>query len=958
LTDLEPQSYRFGSYTLEARERRLLHKGVGVPLKPRALDALLYLVERAGHLVTKEELLARLWPDSVVEESNLAKNIWLIRRAFVETQGEEHFVETVPRAGYRFVGPVERVSAEAAASRHEGGSSAPASPPIARAVRRSGSTSGARPAAIALGAVGVILAGLAVWALAARGRAALHDRGSLPAATGASAPAAVAAATVAAAPVRASVAVLGFENLSRRSDSTWLATALTEMMSADLAAGEKLRLVSGADAMRLARTLPPEPGALPRGALAAARYQLAADFVVKGSYVALPGPDGEALRLDVVLQSTASGETVCTVSGTGAAQRLFVLVDEAATRLRGKLGLEAPVIEGSRAAAAAALPARPEAAQLYAEGLEKLRQSDAMAARPLLERAITIEPGYPLAHVALSQALAALGFDQGAVGEAKKAVALSGRLTRAQQLEIAAGLAEAQKDWTAAASTNRALLAFYPDNLEYGLSLVRTEIAGGKAAEALAVIATLRRRAAPAGQDPRLDLAEADASRSLSDWPHELASAGRAAAAARARGTSLLLGEALSAEASAEGNLGETKLAEAAGREAAAIFHAAGNSNAEAGVRIGIANAKADRGDYDGAIADYRQVLATFERSGNRKGAARVWSDVANLSWMQGNVEESLKSAGRELALSHEINDRRGIVWGLGAIGNARADQGEIATALRMQTEALAISREIGDREYTAFCLGAVADTHLSAGDLQNAFHGYGDALELSRGLHDLAGVARHQDDLATVLFAEGRLAEAERLYGAALAGRQRLDDRAGAAETRMNLAQVRAEQGRPAESLAMARESAQAFVVMHQSGNGAIALAVAALAEIELGQSSAAAADCERARTALDGNRQNLPNIFVWLAQARVEAAQGHAARARALAEAARARAGKARALGSVLEARLVLGGIDLGENPAAGAKRLEALAQEARSKSFLLIARKAEGLAAGGAVRVRRQG
>ncbi|HSS49158.1 MAG TPA: hypothetical protein VLX28_09435, partial [Thermoanaerobaculia bacterium] len=60
MTEPDLQTYRFGSHTLDARERRLLSHGVAVPLKPRAFDTLLYLVERAGHLVPKEELLARL----------------------------------------------------------------------------------------------------------------------------------------------------------------------------------------------------------------------------------------------------------------------------------------------------------------------------------------------------------------------------------------------------------------------------------------------------------------------------------------------------------------------------------------------------------------------------------------------------------------------------------------------------------------------------------------------------------------------------------------------------------------------------------------------------------------------------------------------------------------------------------------------------------------------------------
>lgn len=929
MTEPGSETYRFGGHTLEARERRLLGNGVAIPLKPRAFDTLLYLVERAGHLVPKEELLAALWPDAVVEESTLAKNVWLIRRALAEGDGEARFIETVPRIGYRFIAPVERVAPEAAEAAP--GAPSPARP--ARAVSRS----------LASLAVAAVLGLLALWAALSH-QARVHPRSRL------SPPPSVASAP------RASVAVLGFADLSRRSDSAWLSTALAEMLSADLAAGERLRLVPGADVERLAHALPPAAGGLARDALAAVRLQLAADYVVQGSYLSLPGPEGEVLRLDVVLQNTASGETVGTVSGTGASNRLFSLVDDAAARLRAKLGLEPPAPQAA-AAAAAAFPARPEAARLYAEGLEKLRQYDALGARPLLERAIAIEERSPLAHVALSQALSALGYDPLAIAEAQRALALAGPLSREQQLVIAAGLAEARKDWTTAATTDRSLLAFFPDNLEYGLSLARTLTAGGKAADALAVIASLRRPSSlaspPVGKDdPRLDLAEAAAAGALSDWPRELASARRAAAVARSRHLGLLLGEALIDEAAAQGSLGQEQLSEGARLEAVHLFHDLGDANAEAGALLGIATAKGDRGDADGALAGYRQALATFERTGNRKGAAHAWSDIANTSWLAGDVEGTLRSAGKELALSREINDRRGIVWGLGAIGNALADQGEIEQALRMQTEALALSREIGDREYTAFCLGALADTHLAAGDLEGAYRGYLDALALSRTLHDSGGVARHEEDLAVVLLAEGRLDEADRLFQGTLAAHLKAREEDAAAQTRLSLALVRTEQGHPVEGFALARQSAQAFTAMHESGNFALALAAGALAEVELRQTPAAAADCAQARAAIRTNRQNLPNLVVLLAQARVETAAGHLAVARALAEAARARAEKARSLASVLDARLALGEIDLREprEAAAGVKRLQALAREAKAKGFLLIARKAEGAAGKG--------
>jgi DNA-binding winged helix-turn-helix (wHTH) protein/TolB-like protein len=920
LTQPEPQTYRFGGHTLEARERRLLAHGVAVPLKPRAFDILLYLVERAGHLVPKEELLSRLWPESVVEESTLAKNIWLIRRALAESGGEGaagEWIETVPRTGYRFLAPVERVA------------SATGPAPVRRVRSRAVLLGG--------GVSLVLLALLGLWGVTARQAPRVRAPAGPPRAA---APAAIL-------PRRAAVAVLGFANLSRRSDSAWLATALTEMMSADLAAGERLRLVPGAEALALARTLPPAPGVLGRGALAAARAQLAADYVVQGSYLTVAGAAGETLRLDVVLQSTASGETLGAVTGSGDASRLFALVDDAAAQLRARLGLVPPAAQAA-AAAAAVLPVRPEAARLYAEGLAALRRYDALGARPLLARAIALEATFPLAHGALSQALAALGYDAPAIVEAKRAAALSAPLSRAQQLEIAAGLAEAEKDWTAAATAERSLLAFFPDNLEYGLSLARTLTAGGKAAEALAVLAALRRQA---GHDPRLDLAVAAAAGALSDWPRELAAARRAEEAARVRHLDAVLGAARLAEASAEEALGQPRAAQPAREEAARLFHALGDANAEAGALLGLANAQGDRGDYDGALAGYRQVLATYERTGNRKGAAHVWSDLANTSWMTGDVEGSLAAAGRELALSREIDDRRGVVWGLGALGNALADQGEIGKALAMQGEALALSREMGDREYTAFCLGALADTHLAAGDLAAAESGYAEALALSRTLHDTGGVARHEDDRAAVLLAEDRLPEADQAYREALAMRSQVGEADAAAQTRMSLAQLRVEEGHPAEGLALARQSAQAFVAMHQSGNTALALATAALAEVVLRQLPAAAADAERARAVLKANRQNQPNLFVLLAQGRVEAAAGHLAAARALAEAARARAEKAHALAFLLEARLVLGELDL-RDPAqaeAGAVRLRALAGEAKARQHLLIARKAETAARG---------
>jgi TolB-like protein/Flp pilus assembly protein TadD len=96
---------------LESAERRLLRQGRLIVLTPKVFDLLLALVERSGHLVSKEELLRNVWPDSFVEEANLSVNISALRRAIGDGQeGNEKYIETIPRVGYRFTAPAREVA--------------------------------------------------------------------------------------------------------------------------------------------------------------------------------------------------------------------------------------------------------------------------------------------------------------------------------------------------------------------------------------------------------------------------------------------------------------------------------------------------------------------------------------------------------------------------------------------------------------------------------------------------------------------------------------------------------------------------------------------------------------------------------------------------------------------------------------------------------------------------------
>jgi pimeloyl-ACP methyl ester carboxylesterase/DNA-binding winged helix-turn-helix (wHTH) protein len=101
------ETYEFGPYRLEVAEHRLLREGRQLPLPAKIFDTLVELVTHAGSLVTKEELVAAVWPDTVVEESNLSHNISVLRKTLRDGAGP--YIETVPKRGYRFVAPVAPV---------------------------------------------------------------------------------------------------------------------------------------------------------------------------------------------------------------------------------------------------------------------------------------------------------------------------------------------------------------------------------------------------------------------------------------------------------------------------------------------------------------------------------------------------------------------------------------------------------------------------------------------------------------------------------------------------------------------------------------------------------------------------------------------------------------------------------------------------------------------------------
>src|SRR5206468_3599591 len=130
------------------------------------------------------------------------------------------------------------------------------------------------------------------------------------------------------------------------------------------------------------------------------------------------------IRIDLQLQDTRGGETIAVISRDGVENDLAELVSGSSFSLRQKLGI-AEVSASNARQVRASVPANLEAARLYAEGLARLEQFDALAARELLEQALAADPNHALSHAALAEAWYALGYDPKARDEAAKAFDLS-----------------------------------------------------------------------------------------------------------------------------------------------------------------------------------------------------------------------------------------------------------------------------------------------------------------------------------------------------------------------------------------------------------------------------------------------------------------------------------------------------------------------------------------------------
>lgn len=620
---------------------------------------------------------------------------------------------------------------------------------------------------------------------------------------------------------RPSVAVLGFKNLSARPDTAWISTALSEMIGSELAGGEALRIIPGEIVARSKIELKvPELETLPRDTLQRLYAEMEAEYVISGSY--LDNGDGQ-VRLKLNLQAATRGETVASISETGLDNNLSTLAARSGTRLRSTLGLAA-ISALDQAHVQATVPADAGALRLYSEGLAQLRSFDALAARALFEKSIAADDAFPLAHMALASAWQSLGYDQQAAKEARLALSRAGRLPREDYLVVEARFFETSRDWEKAIQRYRALFTFFPDNLEYGLSLARAETSSGKGKDALATLAELEKSGVAASDDPRIDLARSEAGASLGNAKLRRDAAESAAAKAYKQGARLLLARARTQECRALADLGENARAGPVCEEGRRIFAETGDRFWLARNLHATAEVPLNQDDWARAESLYRQALTLTREIGDEQGTARELGNIALTYKYRGDLATAISMQKEAFDIETKIADKNGMAIQSGNIGNSLSLQGKLEEALPYYRRSLEISNEIGNRNSAGIALGNIAGVLAEKGDLNGALSMAGQALKLHRELGSKFYYAADLQMLGGILQQRGDPERARKNYEEALAVREQLGERPGAAETWLALAALDCDSGRFAEAERLAKESIPVFQAVNDPSHGLLA--------------------------------------------------------------------------------------------------------------------------------------
>ena len=695
--------YRFADFELDPRERKLLKGGASITLTPKVFETLVFLVQRAGRVVSKDELIKHLWPRGYIDDATLSNHVWQIRRVLGDSAKNAQFVETVPKLGYRFVscvtagsGLVEDPATAETPPAHSGAPELsidrPGAPALARRTERR---------ALWLGFFGLT----AMLGVLATG---LHYRSTRHAAV--QSPISVSAEDRV-------VAFLGWNNLSNNAKDAWIAPALTSMLSTELSASDEIHVVPDELVREASTNLGvPLAAGLGRETLAKLYSRLRADYVVSGTYLVVGNGDDPPLRVDLTLQNARDGSVVATDTRQASLSGLNLIVNEAGGKLRAKLGVASPSRE-LLGLLEKAQPPSTDVARRIGLALDAMARYDAARARDELLEAVAEAPGYAPTYLHLAHAWSALGYRQKALAAAEQAVSRSDTLPDDMRLQIDATVQTLGYDWAHAAEKWKTLVARKPLIVEYRIELIDAELSAG-AIDAAQMAYDDLRHLPQVTDDPRIDLAAARIAAAREDSESQASHAEAALRNARLREAPGLIADAEFDLAAARLRLGQGDQAKAGFTAAIDGYKAIGNPHGEIDARRALAGAL---NGGQPAREEYQRAMALAQSIGDEGGVAAVYRDLCSLLWNAGDRDGAQAAARQSLRLARETGDLRLQAWTLRALATIASDEAATDDVLNEYREVTALTKRSNDFGGHVWSLATNADLLRMRGDLDGA---------------------------------------------------------------------------------------------------------------------------------------------------------------------------------------------------------------------------------------------
>ncbi len=661
------------------------------------------------------------------------------------------------------------------------------------------------------------------------------------------------------------IAVLGFRNISGEAKSGYLSLLISLALNADLAAAGKVRVLPAEVVARSKAELHlPDVDSLSSEARMFLRSTLGADVLILGSYSS-PSVPGQ-LQLEMFAEDARSGRQLAQVSASGEERNLPALLSRAGSLLRAQLHLGS--IAGDADRIADSLPGSFEAMRLYAEGVKQLRSFNALGARDYLQRAVAAEPEFALAHSALATAWARLGYDRRAEQEDKKALGLSSKLSENERLQIESDYWQRAHEPEKSIEAARALLKASPDNPDYLLRLAGLQRGG----DALATIRRIRALPAPWNDDPRIDLAEADAADKASDFRLEMVSATRAAEKAARSGALILEADARIQQGWSSWILGQLTYAETAYLKARDLYGKVGDQNGVATALRGLALVADKKGDLVKAEHLLDEAVKIFSAIGAQSNAALAINTRALVASSRGKLTQAAELYNASLSVCRELQDPRCSGRALNNIGYVLFRLGRPKEARVKLDEALAQYKLARHSYATSFVLSSLGDILTAQGRFAEAQTALDGAITLSRKVGDQSGQASTQISMAELLAAEGKPIPAGKMCRRGLALEERLGEIDVAAKNRLLLARIELAQEHPA---AAAAEVHDALPILLRSGRVdelAQARGLEAEAEAALGHPDIALQAVDESMRIMAQSESQLARMRVLLAVGRAQ--------------------------------------------------------------------------------------